>query len=102
MAEADRRLAGELTVYTVDEYVSQIVGWAKNGGAIAVDLSGVTEIDTAGVQLLAYLQREAKRSGTSVTLGPVSEAVDDALATLGLEVLLSPAATDAAIEGEAS
>lgn len=101
-ATATRRLAGELTVYTVGEYASQIAGWMQSGGDIAVDLSEVTEIDAAGVQLLAFMRREAERTGTAVTLAPVSDAVDDALATLGLEALLSPAPSAAVIQGSTS
>ena len=101
-ATVTRQLAGELTVYTVGEYVSQIAGWTQGGGDIAVDLSEVTEIDTAGVQLLAFLRREAERTGTAVALAPVSDAVDEALATLGLEALLSPAPSAAVIQESAS
>ena len=62
---------GELTIYTV----------AEMGGAprLMLDLSQVTEMDGAGLQLLAVIQREAENAGTALSVTGQSLAVTQAL-----------------------
>ncbi len=55
-----------------------------SGEALTLDLSGVTEIDCAGVQLLLLAQREAGHQGSKLLLQQHSPAVLDAFALLGL------------------
>lgn len=77
-------LDGELTIYRAAELRAALLAALEAGPALALDLSGCTEIDCAGVQLLLAAQRSAAEAGGAVRLQARSEAVDDALATLGL------------------
>jgi len=50
-------LAGELTIYTVQEIKAALGGAMQKSNDIEVDLAGVTEIDTAGLQLMLIAKR---------------------------------------------
>lgn len=45
-------IAGELTIYTVAEIKAALAEAMAQYDELEVDLSGVTEVDTAGVQLM--------------------------------------------------
>lgn len=49
------QLVGELTIYTVTQAKAEIIERLQPG--MALDLGGVEELDTAGVQLLVWLKR---------------------------------------------
>ena len=51
------KLAGELTIYTAAEVKAALAEVMIKSGQIEVDLSGVTEIDTAGLQLMLIVKR---------------------------------------------
>jgi anti-sigma B factor antagonist len=78
MSGAAVRIDGELTIYRAAELKADVLA------APALDLGGVTEIDTAGIQLLLLAQREARAAGRGWRIADASPAVDDALALLGL------------------
>ena len=75
-------LTEELTIYSVMEFRDALVGHLQPGVDISVDLSQVTEIDTAGLQWLLALKvlNEAHR----VEFCHHSKAVIEALALSGL------------------
>ena len=50
-------LAGELTIYTVAETKIALAEAMEEANEIEVDLSGITEIDTAGLQLMLIAKR---------------------------------------------
>ncbi len=58
------------------------------GGELALDLSGVTDIDSAGVQLLLATQRSLVERGNTLVLRTPSAPVREALAVFGLSHLL--------------
>lgn len=60
-------------------------------GDLALELSGVTDIDSAGVQLLLALARSVRARGGALTLGRPSAEVRAALAVLGLDERLGAA-----------
>lgn len=55
------------------------------GQPLRLDGDSVRDTDTAGLQLLAMLRREADRRGQPMTLDPVSPALESGLQRLGLE-----------------
>ena len=57
----------------------------SSDGSLALDLSAVTDIDSAGVQLLLATRRSVCERGATFTLQQVSPAVADALAVFGLD-----------------
>jgi anti-anti-sigma factor len=89
-------LAGALTIYTVAQARQEIPQRLAKLKAPVLDLSGVEELDTAGVQLLLWLKGEAAGRGAALTLIDRSPAVVEVLdllrqtSTFGDTILLSP------------
>jgi anti-anti-sigma factor len=76
---------GELTIAVAAEQQGQLRAFLQQGGAaVAIDLSGVTELDTAGLQLLLAARREAAQQGTALTFRDPSQAVRDVFTTANL------------------
>ncbi|KTC62674.1 sulfate transporter [Pseudomonas fluorescens ABAC62] len=74
---------GELTIYTVGELAAGLLPRIGTAPRLEVDLSQVTEIDGAGLQLLALIQREAAASGTPVNLVGQSQVITQTLQLCG-------------------
>lgn len=55
--------AGDMTIYQVAEMKPTLLSGLREGGEIELNLSEVSEMDTAGFQLLLMLKREASRLG---------------------------------------
>lgn len=77
-------IAGAMTIYEAAQARDRLLAALPGGTAVVVDLSGVAEIDTAGIQLLVMLAREARRRGCALRFAPRSEAVNDAFERLDL------------------
>lgn len=54
---------GELTIYAAGAMRTALLDALAGAAELEIDLSGVTEIDTAGVQLLVAAKREALATG---------------------------------------
>ncbi|MGE5866138.1 MAG: lipid asymmetry maintenance protein MlaB [Rhizobacter sp.] len=78
------RLDGELTIYRAAELKETLLAAVREHPAVEVDLSGVTEFDTAGVQLLLLAKREALAAQRSLTLTRHSPAVVEVFELLDL------------------
>src|SRR5690606_5836325 len=78
------RLAGELCVFHAADIKSPLLDILAGLEQCALDLSGVSEIDTAGVQLLLLMQREAGLRGCDLRLVNHSEPVREVLQLLNL------------------
>ncbi len=59
-------------------------------GDVALDLRGVTDIDSAGVQLLLSARRSLAERGDTLHLQAPSACVREALSVFGLGALLQP------------
>ena len=59
-------------------------------GDLAVDLRGVTDMDSAGVQLLLSASRSLAERGDALQLQAPSACVREALLVFGLNALLQP------------
>ena len=75
---------GAMTVYEAGESKGELLAALADGGGLEIDLAGVEEIDTAGLQLLVLTQREGRRTGKPVRLADPSAAVLEALDRYGL------------------
>ncbi|WP_075795837.1 STAS domain-containing protein [Massilia putida] len=75
---------GEMTIYRAAELHPALLDAVRTHDTPALDLSAVTEFDSAGVQLLLVARREAGRLGKRLVLQGASPAVRDAFALLGL------------------
>jgi len=68
-------IEGELTIRRVQEMKDVILARLAQSQALEVDLAGVTEIDTAGAQLLLMARRAAQASQKELRLVAHSPAV---------------------------
>ena len=80
-ASAVLRIQGEMTIYLAAELKQALLA---EPAPCEIDLSGVTDIDTVGVQLLILAKREAQASGRELRLVAHSPAVTDVFELLGL------------------
>ncbi|CAK0780277.1 STAS domain-containing protein [Gammaproteobacteria bacterium] len=60
------RVEGDLTIYEAVTLKTALMAALEEGPVLELDLSGVEEIDTAGLQLLLLLKKEAQIGGRSV------------------------------------
>jgi anti-anti-sigma factor len=76
-----------------DMTIAQAAAWRDTlvdalctaSGNLALDLSAVTDIDSAGLQLLLATRRSLHERGAALTLAGLSPTVADALAVFGLD-----------------
>ena len=76
---------GEFTIYTALERKNALLEKLEGCAELELDLAGVGEIDTAGVQVLLVLKREAERQGRGLRLVNHSRAVFEVLDLLNLQ-----------------
>jgi anti-sigma B factor antagonist len=85
LAPAPVCLEGEMTLHRAVELRDTLLGaLAQQGSLVEVDLSGINEIDTAGVQLLLWAKRTAMARNKELRLVGQSPTVVHVLETLGL------------------
>lgn len=70
-------LQGELTIYAAGAVRTALLDALAGAAELEIDLSGVTEIDTAGLQLLVAAKREALATGQSLRMSGHSAAAVD-------------------------
>ena len=86
-------IEGEMTIYTADELYNDLLQKLRAQHDIrCLDLSKVTEIDTAGLQILLMAQRHAASAGSAFRWTRPSPAVAAMLELLQLPVHEIPAA----------
>ncbi len=99
-ARAALALEGELTIYGAAELQTRLVAaLADAPEGLDIDLAGVTELDSAGVQLLMATHRAARVSGRTVSLHAPSDAVRDVIELFDLASFFD-IATAASPQGE--
>lgn len=76
-------LTDELTIDTIDAFSTTLKEALASGQSLAIDLRGVTRLDTAAAQLLVAVQKEAAQSGTPCTFH-LSAAVTQYLHRIGV------------------
>lgn len=92
------KLSGDLTIYCVAQAKGEISSALEKKPVLNLDLNGIEEIDTAGVQLLLWLKRQAEAGNGSLTLLHHSPSVVEVLdllrvaGLLGDPILIDPAA----------
>jgi anti-sigma B factor antagonist len=79
------KLSGEATIHRAAEIKQVCLALLEGKGSAELDLSGVTEIDSAGLQILLLLAREARRLERPLRLIGHSPAVLEVLALLHLD-----------------
>ncbi len=87
---ARMRITGEMTLYTAAALHARISKGLERPATELLDLSGVTEFDTAGLQLLLVARRKAAAMGRELHIAAVSPAVADVLDLLQLTAWVAP------------
>ena len=78
------QLDGGLQIKDVEDAHRRLMAAFDRGSSVAIDISRVGIVDTAGVQLLLSLSSEAARRGVAIEMHGESPAFTKALAALGL------------------
>ena len=78
------RIEGEMTIYRAAELKQILLAPLDKAANVEVDLSMVSELDTAGVQLLLLAKNTAQSVGSGLQLTAHSPAVLDVLQLLNL------------------
>lgn len=92
------RIEGELTIYRAAELKTELLAALAEHKRLAIDLSQVSEFDTAGVQVLMLAKQAARAAEGELHLQAHSPAVLDVIQLLDLaaffgDPLLVPAAS---------
>ncbi len=72
-------MRGAMTIYEAIEHKQALLGALAECEDLEIDLSGVSEMDTAGIQLLVLAKREAARHDKRLRLTAHSAASLDAI-----------------------
>lgn len=88
-------LGPEMTIaYAADLRETLMAATNASAGDLLLDLGGVSDFDSSGVQLLLSTRLSLQARGQALRLVAASPAVRDALTTFGLADLLAPAQAD--------
>ncbi|WP_341326031.1 STAS domain-containing protein [Methylotuvimicrobium sp. KM2] len=74
----------DMTIYTASEQKAQLSKYLHSGSELQINLAGVSEMDSAGLQLLLWLKQEAGRNSINLGLVKHSQAVVEVLELLNL------------------
>jgi len=74
----------EMTIYNVLDQKTTLYPHLKDDHELQIDLSEVSEIDSAGMQLLIFLKNEAIRKQNELTFVHHSQAVVEVVETFNL------------------
>lgn len=87
------RVVGDMNIYSAAALKGQLIALAPCGGRdIELDLSNVTSLDTAGVQVMLMLRRLAHSKGVPFRLVAPSAAAVEVLELCGLHSLIAECA----------
>jgi len=95
-------VSGEMTIYSAAELKNRLLAAVAGSQVVECDLTEVTDFDSAGVQLLALLQRQAGAGG-SMSITGASETVRELLDLYRLSggLVANAAESDARRTGDA-
>ncbi len=86
--ESDGRLtlevSGAFTVYEVAEHREAFLAALMRSSDISLELGGVEDCDTAGVQLLLAVRRTVEKAGGSFAVSGLEGPVAGAMARIGI------------------
>lgn len=72
-------IQGEMTIYTAAGQKNELLAFIESGSALEINLSQVSELDTAGTQILILAKQEAARAQKNLRFVMHSDAVLDVL-----------------------
>ena len=83
-ADGALRLHGELTIYSAAAAREALLAHMNDSEALELDLAGITEIDTAGLQVLMAAKLHARAHGGELRLAAHAAGVLDLIELLDL------------------
>lgn len=92
-------VVGSMTIYEAATQKGELLAALAGAPALELDLGGVDEADTAGLQLLLLLRREAAAGGKPVRVVSVSPALVEVLDRYGLDGAFADLPAPTAAEG---
>lgn len=78
------KIADEMTIYTAAQYKDELLSYFPDCQEIEIDLSEVTEMDSAGLQILLLLEAEAGKVKKELHFTNHSQPVTDVIELLDL------------------
>lgn len=78
-------IAGDLTVHRAAELLPVLIDALRTGSMVCLDMSAAERIDTAGVQLLLVLRREAAAHGVNLRLAGLRPELREVVDFYGLQ-----------------
>lgn len=69
------RIEGEMTIYQAEQLKQKLLAALEQASVLEINLAGVTELDTSGVQLLMLAKETARASNKELRLVAHSEIV---------------------------
>lgn len=84
-SECKLSFSGEMSIYNAAELKPRLLAYLHNAQSLSLDLTEVSEMDTAGLQLLWLCQQEAAITGKTFSIAGTSTAAMEAIALLRLE-----------------
>ena len=88
-------LGASLDIKNIEQAAASLMARLAGPGTLTIDLSRVSNVDTAGVQLLLALRNETPGQGMNIEFRGQSAALTLALASLGLQGQLPAASSHA-------
>jgi anti-anti-sigma factor len=79
------KIEGNMDIYSVSDIKSGLSKGFMSSSGIEIDMSEVSEIDTAGFQLLVLARREAGRTGKSFRIVAMSQPVSSVIELYKME-----------------
>jgi len=80
-----------MTIYNAVTLKEQLISCLENNNGIVLDLSSISEMDTAGLQVLILAQQHALQSGKLFQLADCSSIVQEIFELCNLNTLFSNA-----------
>jgi anti-sigma B factor antagonist len=94
-SERSLALGPEMTIPFAAAVREQLAEALRSPGSLTLDLSGVSDFDSSGVQLVLATRRTLAERGDALHLHAPNACVREAAAVFGLQPDLSPAAVPA-------
>lgn len=82
----DLTIENKLTIYDVAELRKKILSLQDTNEQIRMDLSQVSECDTAGIQFICAILRSVQEKKRTIVINKFSQAIHDAAEQIGLRL----------------
>lgn len=79
------KIEGSLSVYKVGDLKDRLLTGFANHQGVILDINGVTECDTLGIQLLLSARKTAEKLNKTFNVTGDSQSFQDALTGVGLD-----------------